>query len=418
MTTPSGCPIAHGFDPLSDDYLADPYSVLNDLREIASVHYVPSLDYWVVTRYDDIAAILTDPSTYSASNAQAPFSTLTDEAQDILGRGLRNVPVLSSVDPPAHSRVRLPLAPLFLPRKVAKLQQRIEELATRLIDDFARMGRVDIVQALTFPLPALTIFRLLGFPDEHAEQLKQWCGDKLEINWGRPDADYQRRAATSVVKFWDYCERFVEIRAKSPGDDLTSRLLSRRETDDGVLSNREVASVIFGLSFAGHETTTNLIGNALRNLLSRPRLWQLLREDPELVDSAIDETLRFDSSVITWRRVTTRPVTIGGVDIPANARLMLAFGAANHDPRVFPEPEVFDIQRENARAQLSFGKGIHFCLGTHLSKIEARTVLGMLTRRFPDLTLAEGQTVTYPRNITFRGPESLVVEWTPEGASQ
>ncbi|GAA1223404.1 cytochrome P450 [Pseudonocardia alaniniphila] len=418
MSAVAGCPVAHGFDPLSDEYLAEPYSILNDLRESGPVHYVPSIDYWVVTRYEDIAAILSDPVTYSATVAQAPLSALTDEAQDILRLGLRNVPVLSNLDPPAHSRIRLHLAPLFLPRKVAKLQQRIEEFSKRLIDDFAQLGRVDIVPALTFPLPALTVFRLLGFPDADGEQLKQWCGDKLEINWGRPDAGYQLRAATNMVKFWDYCERFVEQQTQAPGDNLTSQLIRQRESDDSALNDREIASVIFALSFAGHETTTNLIGNALRNLLSHPGLWQRLHADPTLVDSAVEETLRFDSSVIAWRRVTTRAVTIGNVDIPANTRLMLAFGAANHDPSVFPEPEVFDINRENARVQLSFGKGTHFCLGQHLGRVEVRTVIGMLARRFPDLRLAEGQTVTYPRNISFRGPESLIVEWSPQEAAQ
>ena len=418
MSTAVGRPVAHGFDPLADEYLAEPYSVLNDLRENGPVQYVPSIDYWVVTRYDDISAILGDPATYSATVAQQPLCTLTDEAQDILKNGLRTVPVLSNLDPPRHGRIRLHLAPLFLPRKVAKLQQRIEEFVTALIDDFASLGRVDIVPALTFPLPALTVFRLLGFPDEDVEQLKQWCGDKLEINWGRPDADYQRRAATNMVNFWEYCERFVETRAGSPADDLTSQLLAQRETDAEALTNQEIASVIFALSFAGHETTTNLIGNALRNLLSRPGLWQRLHEDPSLVDPAIEETLRFDSSVIAWRRITTKPVTIRGVDIPADARLMLAFGAANHDSSVFPEPEKFDIERENARIQISFGKGTHFCLGQHLGRVEARTVLGTLARRFPDLRLAEEQTLTFPRNISFRGPESLIVEWTVEEASQ
>jgi cytochrome P450 len=412
VTSTYGCPVAHDFDPLADDYLSRPYPALNLLRERAPVHYVPSLDHWLVTRYSDIATILADPATFSAANAQAPLGDLTPEAAEILRAGLRNTPVLSNFDPPGHSRVRRLLAPLFSPRRIAQLRPRIEQFTTELIDAFAGLARVDIVEALTFPLPALTLFRLLGFPDGDVEQLKNWCGEKLEINWGRPDPEYQLRATTKISRFWDYCERYVEARKRDLGDDLTSDLLRQRENDPGALDDREVASVVFALSFAGHETTTNLIGNALRHLLSRPESWQEIRREPEAIAGAIHEVLRYDSSVIAWRRITTREVTIGGTTVPAGARLMLALGAANHDPSVFPEPDEFDIHRPNAKVQLSFGRGIHYCLGQHLARVESEIVIRQLSQRFPDLRLAPGQEVRYPRNISFRGPVSMQVEWT------
>ncbi|WIX77275.1 cytochrome P450 [Amycolatopsis carbonis] len=412
MTSTSGCPVAHDFDPLAESYLSSPYPELNLLREQAPVHYVPSLDHWLVTRYADIAAILADPATFSAANAQAPLSGLTEEASGILHNGLRNTPVLSNFDPPGHSRVRRLLAPLFSPRRMAQLAPRIEQFTTELVDAFAGRGRVDIVEALTFPLPALTLFRLLGFPDEDSEQLKAWCGEKLEINWGRPDAEYQLRATTNIVRFWDYCEHYVETRKHDLGDDLTSDLLRQRETDPGALDDREVASIVFALSFAGHETTTNLIGNALRHLLSRPQLWAEIGRDPETIAGAVQETLRYDSSVIAWRRVTTREVTIGDTVVPDGARLVLGLGAANHDPAVFAEPEEFEIHRANAKVQLSFGRGIHYCLGQLLARVETEIVLRHLSQRFPDLRLAAGQDVRYPRNISFRGPVSMLVEWS------
>lgn len=412
MTSTSGCPVAHDFDPLAERYLSSPYPELNLLRDQAPVHYVPSLDHWLVTRYADIAAILGDPATFSAANAQAPLSGLTEEASAILHNGLRNTPVLSNFDPPGHSRVRRLLAPLFSPRRIAQLEPRIEQFTTELVDVFAGRGRVDIVEALTFPLPALTLFRLLGFPDEDVDRLKAWCGEKLEINWGRPDAEYQLRATTNITRFWDYCERYVETRKHDLGDDLTSDLLRQRETNPDALDDREVASIVFALSFAGHETTTNLIGNALRHLLSRPQLWQEIRRDPETIAGAVQETLRYDSSVIAWRRITTRKVTIGDTVVPEGARLMLGLGAANHDPAVFGDPEEFEIHRPNAKVQISFGRGIHYCLGHALARVETGIVLRQLSQRFPDLRLVPGQDVRYPRNISFRGPVSMLVEWT------
>lgn len=409
--TTAQCPVAHGFDPLSAAYLESPYPHLNALREAAPVHYVPSLDYWIVTRYADVAAVFADPTTFSAAIAQAPLAPLSDEAVEILNSGLRNTPVLSNLDPPAHTRVRLHLATMFLPRKVAAMAPRIERLATELIEQFAGRGTADLVTELAFPMPAFTMFRLVGFPDADADMLKSWCNDKLEVNWGRPTADYQRRAATNMSKFWSYCENFVALRNRDLGDDLTSDLIRQREDDPEALNDKEVASVIYALSFAGHETTTNLIGNALRQLLSRPATWAEICADPSLINGAVEETLRFDSSVIAWRRITTRETTIGGVPVPAGAKLMMSFGAANHDPAMFPEPEKFDIRRSNARLQLSFGKGTHFCLGQHLGRVEARTVIRLLSERFPDLSLTPGQSFTFPPNISFRGPEHLHVQW-------
>ncbi|WP_394619682.1 cytochrome P450 [Lentzea sp. JNUCC 0626] len=407
----SGCPVAHDFDPLADGYLSSPYPVLNDLRSQAPVHYVPSIDHWIVTRYADVATILADPATFSAANAQSPLTTLVPEAAETLRSGLRNTPVLSNFDPPGHNRVRRLLAPLFSLRRVAELKPRIAGFTTELLDVVESRGRADIIDALAFPLPALTLFRLLGFPEDDAERLKSWCGEKLEVNWGRPDADYQLRATKNIVLFWDYCEKYVSVRKQDLGDDLTSDLLRQRESNPDALDDREVASVVFALSFAGHETTTNLIGNALHHLLARPGLWRRLREDPSLIAGAVHETLRYDSSVIAWRRVTTRPAEIGGTALPEGARLMLALGAANHDPAVFPDPEEFDVERPNAHTQLSFGRGIHFCLGHLLARVELETVLGLLSQRFPSMRLVPGQDVRYPRNISFRGPISLEVEW-------
>jgi cytochrome P450 len=166
----------------------------------------------------------------------------------------------------------------------------------------------------------------------------------------------------------------------------------------------EVAGIVYGLSIAGHETTSNLTTNAVRQLLTHRAQWRALCVDPALIPNAVEEALRFDTSVLTWRRVTTRPVRIGEVDIPAGAKLLLALGAANRDPSRFHDPDVFDVISKNAARHISFGYGIHFCLGASLARMELRIVLELLTRLAPDLDLLENQELSFKPNIAFRGP--------------
>lgn len=184
------------------------------------------------------------------------------------------------------------------------------------------------------------------------------------------------------------------------------------------LSDEEVASLVFALSFAGHETTTSLLGNTLRQLLLRPELWKRPCADRWLIDGAIEETLRYDTPVHAWRRVTTRPTTLGGVSLPEGARLVLAFGAGNHDASRFRDPDRFDIGRPEAKRQISFGKDIHYCLGAAPGRLEARIVIGMLADRLPGLRLVDGQSSRFPCNISFRGPLELWVEWRTAGAAR
>jgi cytochrome P450 len=292
---------------------------------------------------------------------------------------------------------------------MAKLEPVIRERTTALIDAMLghEGGAADIVAGLCHPLPAATLFALIGFPPGDAEQIKAWCEDKIEVNWGRPSVEQQVRSAHSMVAFLDHCRDLVRARRAAPADDLTSDLVA----DERALRDEEAASLLFALSFAGHETTTNLLGNALDQLLSRPGLWDEVRADRALIPGAVEETLRFDSSVPMWRRVTTRETVLGGVRLPAGARLVLAFGAAGHQPDRFPEPERFDIRRPDARRQLSFGKGIHLCAGASLARLEGRIVLDALADRMPGLRLAPGRDRRYPANISFRGPRELWVEW-------
>ena len=242
-------------------------------------------------------------------------------------------------------------------------------------------------------------------------RVKTGAKSRLLLMWERPNEDEQMRLVQGMAAFWRYAETLVASRAESPRDDLTSDLLLARDGDLPALNHQEVTTIVYALLFAGHETTTGLIGNALRRLLTDRHAWEEICGDPALIPNAIEEVLRFDSSVIAWRRKTTEAVEIGGVPIPADANLLLLLGSANRDPAVFEDPEGFDIHQQNAKEHLSLELGAHYCLGAPLVRLEARIVLEELSARLPSLRLIPGQTLRFQPNTTFRGPLALLVEW-------
>jgi cytochrome P450 len=400
------CPVQAGFDPLSPEALADPMHVLASLPEDEPVFYAPAIDYFVVTRYADVEAVFRDPETFSAAAAQLPMTPLTPEAQQtLLDGGHRPQPSMVSLDPPDHDRLRGPAARAFTPARVAAMEDPIRERARQLLDAVGAASVFDIVDAIAFPLPALTIFHMLGVPDDDIAQLKEWCGARALLTFGRPAPEQQLEIATNIVAYRRYLRELVAAKREQPGDDLTSALLD----DPTELAPEEVASILFSLSFAGHETTTNLIGNSVRRLLEEPARWAALVAAPALIPGAVEEVLRYDSSVPIWRRLTTRPTTLGGVDLPAGAKLLLWLAAAGRDRDLFTDADTFDLRRPNARHHIAFGKGIHFCLGANLSRLELKVVLEELTRRYPSLRVVEDQRIVCHPNMSFRGPQRLLV---------
>jgi cytochrome P450 len=281
----------------------------------------------------------------------------------------------------------------------------------RFVTERLSSGRADLVRDLAWELPALVIFRVLGIPDDNVARVKAGAESRLLFMWGRPTEAEQIRLAHGMAAFWRYAEALVADRAQEPHDDFTSDLLLARDGDVPALTLPEVTTIVYGLLMAGHETTTCLLGNAFSQLLTHRHAWEAMCQDPALIPNAIEEVLRLDSSVITWRRKTTQAVDIGGVSVPANANVLLLLGAANRDPAVFDNPDCFDMHRANAKEHLSFGHGPHFCLGAPLGRLEARVVLEELSARLPQLRLVPGQTYRFQPNTSFRGPLSLLVEW-------
>jgi cytochrome P450 len=399
MTTPAlaaACPVDEAFDPLSHEFLADPYAVIAALPPAAQrpVFFAPSIGYYVVMRHADIEQVFREPGTYSAAVAQAPLVPLVPEAQQILlAGGHKPQPSMVSLDEPQHARLRKPAARAFSVTRVNALVPVIESTTARLLDAVAGRPEFDLVAALAFPLPANIVFSLMGVPERDYAQLKRWCGYRAALSWGRPAPEDQVEIAGSIASYRGYLRGLVGAKARDRADDLTSDLLAIHDEDPQRLTLDEISSILFSLSFAGHETTTGLIGNTARRLLEDPARWAAIADQPELVPAAVEETLRYDPSVL-----------------PAGARLFLWLAAAGRDSAAFDHPDGFDLHRAGADQHLAFGKGLHYCLGANLGRLEAQIAITQLANRYPDLQLTPGQRLTFHPNISFRGPQVLLVQ--------
>ncbi len=395
--------------------LADPFPFYARARAEAPIFYSPEIDYWVVTRYEDIREIFRDPETFSSENTQSPFRRRPAEVQRILDEGgFSVVSGLSGHQPPDHTRLRGFIKKAFTPRRVASLEPEIRAIATRMIDRFADRGHADLVGELAHELPALVIFRMLGIPDEDVPRVKEWAQSRVYMNFGDAPLAEQAHHAENLVRYWSYCRELVAARLRDPQDDLPGDLARIYLQGDLTLTPDEIAGLVYGQLTAGHETTTALLANGLKELLARRPAWKAVCAHPEKIPAAVEEMLRISTPVFTWKRLTTRPATVGGVELGAGTSLLLLLGSANHDEHVFAEPDRIDLERENGSRHLAFGLGIHFCLGAPLARLEARVVLEELARRLPGLTLAADQPFDYSANSTFRGPAHVHVTWSVE----
>ncbi len=413
QTQPSGCPIDHDFTTFTEDYLANPYPQLAKIREERPIFYSKKLGYLVVTRMEDLTEVFRDHEVYSSGNVQDPVFPICDRAAKVLAHEDFNpVAVMSNRQQPDHTRIRKHTREGFSARRMKILEPYIRRRSHELIDAMIENGGpLDFVSAFGHPLPGQIIFRFIGFDESDDEQLMSWTGNRLAFTWGNPDEDEQVDIAEKMLKYWRYCREFVANRYKDRQDDLTSELLNAHEANPEQLAYREVESIIYGHSFAGHEIVSNFMSNTLLCLLPRRNEWNAICNDHKLIPNALEEVLRFESPQTSWRRKTNIDTHIAGVDIPAGTQVFLSLAAANHQPSLFDSPTEFDIKRKNARKHISFGHGIHFCLGARLARLEATVAMEALTERLPSLRLAEEQQLSYSANITFRGPQTLYIDW-------
>ena len=408
---PSGCPVT-GFSPFAPDYLADPYAVLDGLRD-TPVFFSSELGYLVLTRMEDVTQVFLDHETFGSQNVQDPVFPLSGGAHAVLAApDFDPVAVMSNRQPPDHGRIRAHTKGGFSNRRMRTLEPYIRGRSHDLADTLLAAGSpADFVPLFAHPLPGETIFRFIGFPTNDDEQLKEWCSDRLAFTWGKPSEAEQTEIAHKMLSYWRYCRDFVASKVDDPGDDFTSELLAVHHADATELTYREVESIVYGLSFAGHEIVSHLLSNALICLLPRRDQWDELCADASLIPHALEEVLRFESPQTSWRRVANTGTEVAGVHVPAGTNIFLSLAAANHQPDCFADAGDFDIHRPDARNHIAFGKGIHFCLGARLARLEATIALEVLTERIPSLRLVEGQSLERFANITFRGPRELRLAW-------
>jgi cytochrome P450 len=390
---------------------ADPYPFYRWLRETAPVYWDDAWQTWIVSRYNDVTALLRDERlsarVYDGGVEEAPAG-VGALAQVVAASHASKV---LFVDPPTHTRLRAPMRRAFTPRMVARLRPTIQRLTNDLLQTAGEQGRFDLIPALAYPLPALVIADMLGVPPEDREQFKTWSTDMATdfgIPWSSRGSllDAKISAQNGVVALLGYMKDLIVRRRHVRQDDLLQELIDAGGPG-GALSEPELIANSAFLLFAGHETTTNLIGNGIMALLRNPDALQRLREHPELLPTAVEELLRYDAPVQFASRRAITDLAIEGREIEAGQRVRFCLGAANHDPEQFPQPDLLDLARRPNR-HLTFSYGIHFCLGAALARLEGEIVFGALLRRFPRLELAAEP--RWGQNPDFRGLESLVVD--------
>jgi hypothetical protein len=294
-------------------------------------------------------------------------------------------------------------------RRWASVEPPIRAYAAELVAKLAAKPLADIRDDLAFPLPAFSAFTLLGFPMSDIELLKSWCGRRVALTYGDLSPEGQVEAAHDLVAFWDYVRVFVDSRAQTPANDLTSDLLALSRERGDEFTTEDIVNMVYSMSLAGHETTTSAMLNGLQVLLPDRAQWGALCADPELIPGAVEEMMRFNSPTMALRRTATRDTEVGGVSVPKGARVFLLIASGNRDADQFENADTLDIQRENAREHLSFGKAWHLCLGAPLARMELNIVLELLAAQTPAMRLVEDQDYEYQANILIRNPDHLWV---------
>ena len=389
------------YNPLSTQTAQDPYPVYAALREKNPVHRSRLMNSWLFARHADIDTILRDHRRFG-----------NDPRKGKLSRRQRgNLPrdeefTMLFLDPPDHKRLRALVNKAFTPKAVNALEPHIRSLLATLLDEIDDPASFDLMQAVAQPLPVIVIAEMLGVPPKDRAQFKVWSDQRARTL--EPIIDAQERAASeAAAKALDaYFRPIIQERRAAPQEDIVSALAQAEEEGDR-LTEREMLNMLRLLLIAGNETTTNLIGNGVLALLRHPDQLQRLREDPSLIPSAVDELLRFDSPVQTDFRRALEDCEVNGFPLKKRDNIVVLLGAANRDPDVFEDPDRLDVGRGD-RSHLSFGRGIHHCIGAPLARLEGRIVLEMLLERFSQISLS-GKQPRFRNSIVLRGLQSLPV---------
>lgn len=391
---------------------ADPFPEFARLRAEDPVHWSPAMKAWIITRHADVKQVALNKRI--SADRLTPFFRTNPEYRrgsiDSLVRYLNHWMVFR--DPPDHTRLRRLFNKAFTPTSVSNLRPAIEDVVAQLIDRMeagARRGEtVDYIADFAYPLPASVIMDLLGVPRADLERVKLWSDDiALFIGTAQVAGNKYLRAESGAKAMSDYFRGLVEARTAEPTDDMISHLVLARDDRDALTTDEIIGTCIL-LLFAGHETTTNLIGNGFLYSMRHGEQWERLVADPSLAASAIEEYLRYDGPSGALARVAAADLEMGGKTIREGQRLFAFMNSANRDPEAFADPDRFDIGRE-PNAHLTFGHGIHFCLGAPLARLEAQIAATRLAERLPGIRLSGGEPEWHD-SLILRGVKRLPVQ--------
>jgi len=418
--TPTGCPVsqrATDFDPFEDGYQQDPPEYVRWAREKEPIFWSPKLGYWVITRYDDIKAIFRDNITFSPSIALEKITPTGDEANAVLASyGFALNRTLVNEDEPAHMPRRRALMDPFTPEALKHHEPMVRELARAYVDRFIDDGKADLVDQMLWEIPLTVALHFLGVPEEDMDTLRKYSIAHTVNTWGRPKPEEQVAVAHAVGNFWQFAGKVLDkmrLDLDGPDSDGWMQYGLRKQRDmPEVVTDSYLHSMLMAGIVAAHETTANASANAMKLMLQYPDVWREVCEDASLIPNAVEECLRHNGSVAAWRRMVTADAQVGGVDLPAGAKLLIVTSSANHDEGHFVDGDLFDIRRDNASDHLTFGYGSHQCMGKNLARMEMQIFMEEFARRLPHMTLPT-QTFSYVPNTSFRGPEHLLVEWDP-----
>lgn len=402
------------FDPFAPDYVADPYAVLRGLRESEPIFYSTQLQGWIVTRHESIRSVMRDANRFSSTITSDPLKPMCPMARKVLQDASFNVPsLLVNNDPPDHTRVKSFMAAPFQLTRLKSLEPFLRETVTTYVDQIlAGEQPADLVKALTWDVPALVLFKLMGVPAEDVDLVKGWAESRVLLTSGRPTDEEQVRLAKSAADFYTYSVGLIAEKVKSPADDYTSDLIRLRNGDDANgASLHEIAVHMFNLLFAGHETTSSGAANMFLSLLTHRDQWEKVCRGEVKFSEVVEESLRFEPPIQARRRLVREDVEIEGHHIPAGSKLFLMVASGNRDPERFENPEDFCPGRSGVMQHLTFGSGIHMCMGAPLARQELMVMLEEVSRRMPGLRMVEGQELEFVPNTSFRGVRKLLVRW-------
>ncbi|SEF68245.1 cytochrome P450/oxidoreductase [Jhaorihella thermophila] len=415
---PNGCPIsadAAAFRPFDGPYQLDPAEALRRAREREPVFYAPDIGYWVVTRYEDVKAVFRDNNLFSPAIALEKMTPPTAEAQAILRKYNYNLQrTMVNEDEPQHMERRRLLLDDFLPERLARHEPMVRRLCRDYMDRFIDRGHADLVNDIFYEIPLTVALHFLGVPDEGAERLRQFAVAHTLNTWGRPPPEEQIEIAENVGRFWQTANEILDDMIANPdGEGWMYETVRQHFKHPDIVPESYMRSMMMAILAAAHETTSNATANAFWTLLTHRDAWEEICENPALIPSAVEECLRVAGSIIAWRRIATDDAELGGVKIPKGGKLLIVQASANRDAAHWENPDQVDIYRDNAVEHLTFGYGAHQCMGKNIGRMEMRVFLEEFTRRLPHMRLVPGQTFENLRNISFRGPARLLVEWDP-----